>query len=321
MKDLKEPLLIILVLFLLFGFAYGPLKNIALQQQNLQRNAKTSSPISAISASSQSQSDLQYSSNKSVAEAIKNAEDQIKKLQKSATDAGIAGQTHSPYYSKVRLSWLSGRADINPDNQYFVLSINLKKEESLNITGWYLQSSLTGYYTIIGGASLLPFPFTRADSDIILQQGDRVILTKGFSSIGISFRTNKCTGFFSENRAFNPSLSLECPLPRDEKLPLFSNDLDRHEECVKIIERLPRCQTINSEFIRKLPDTVTESCKTYLTTKINYNTCVANHFSDTSFPGNEYRVFFNKFGPLWRTSHDTIGLYDENGLLVSSVSW
>jgi hypothetical protein len=156
---------------------------------------------------------------------------------------------------------------------------------------------------------------------VILQKGDRAYLTKGFSPIGISFRTNKCTGYFEENRTFYPSLPTECPRASDEKLPTFSSDLDRNDECLDLIDRIGACTTKGGEFIRDLPDTVTQSCKTYITTQVNYNSCVANHFSDSDFPGREYRIFFNKFGPLWRTAHDKINLLDESGLVVDTVSW
>ncbi|KKP80075.1 MAG: hypothetical protein UR80_C0039G0014, partial [Parcubacteria group bacterium GW2011_GWB1_35_5] len=70
-----------------------------------------------------------------------------------------------------------------------------------------------------------------------------------------------------------------------------------------------------------LPDTISLACKNYITTQINYNTCVATHLGDTDFPGNQYRIYLNKFGPLWRTTHDTINLYDENGLIVDTIDY
>ena len=219
------------------------------------------------------------------------------------------------------MSGISGLYGDDPNQEYISLYANLEKNEVVKITGWYLKSEVTGYYAVIGKASLLPFPFTKTDNDVVLGSGDRVYLTKGFSPIGISFRTNKCTGYFEENRTFVPGLSLDCPRPEGEKLPNFSNVYDRNDECLDIIESISRCTTISSQYIRDLPDTVSESCKTYITTQINYNSCVAKHFGDTNFPGNEYRVFLNKFGPLWRQRYDKINLHDKNGLIVDSVSY
>jgi hypothetical protein len=309
-KDNKELILILLILFVVFGFTYSPLK-----KASLNRNiGDTSSSVGASNENSGS------SQNKTVEENIKSTEKNIKKLEENLSKE-IENSKHSPYYDKIRMSNISGLNQADPSREYLTLSTSLGKNETVKITGWYLKSEITGYYVIIGGASLLPFPFTRTESSVVLQQGDRVYLTKGFSPIGISFRTNKCTGYFEESRTFSPSLSLQCPRPQDEKLPKFSNDYDINDDCVRLIERVNRCTTVDSEFIRGLPDSVPSSCKDYLSTQINYNTCVALHFGDTDFPGNEYRLYLNKFGTLWLKMHDKINLHDETGLIVDSISY
>jgi len=309
---MKEPFLILLILFVFLGLAYSPLKKSSL---NTKKNTESSATIGT-----NKETTTTYSNNKDIAKEIKNTEEAIKKLEKNINEE-IAKSKQSPYYNKITVSNISGLRNNDPNKEYLSISTRLEKNETVKITGWYLKSEITGYYAIIGGAALLPFPFTKTESNIILQNGDRVYLTKGFSPIGISFRTNKCTGYFEENRTFTPSLSLQCPRPKDEKLPTFSNVYDRNDECIKIIDRIQRCTTKNSEFIRSLPDTVPSACKTYITTQINYNSCVAKHFGDTDFPGKEYRVYLNKFGPLWRPSHDTINLHDENGLIVDTISY
>ncbi|KKQ78028.1 MAG: hypothetical protein A3A96_02985 [Candidatus Zambryskibacteria bacterium RIFCSPLOWO2_01_FULL_39_39] len=309
--DTKEPFLILLVLFILVGLAYSPFKE---ANQNKNSNGNPSSSVGVTSGN------LGNSSNKEIAENIRDAEENIKRLEENLNKK-IDEKNRSPYYGKIRMSNISGLYGDDPSQEYTYLSTNLSKNETIKITDWYLKSEITGYYATIGKASLLPFPFAKTESDVVLQQMDRVVLTKGFSPIGISFRTNKCTGYFEENRTFVPSLSLQCPEPRDEKLPVFSGVYDRNDECLDIIERIPRCTTKGSQFIRDLPDTVPSSCKTYLTTQINYNTCVAIHFGDTDFPSDEYRIYLNKFGPLWRKKQDKINLHDENGLVVDSISY
>lgn len=320
MQD-KSPIFIVIVLVILLGFAYAPLKNSS-DKSKLASKKQAPTVIGSGGKTNKESavSNFGYSPNKITAEQIKEAEKQIKNLEKDLKQ-NADNPNRSPYYDKVRMSRISGVRTQDPSREYLTLTTNLDKTETVNITGWYLKSAVTGYYAVIGKASLLPFPFTKVENDIILQQKDKVVLTKGFSPIGISFRTNKCTGFFEENRTFIPHLPLKCPLPEDEKLPKFSDVLDRNDECLAIIERIPRCTTKGNEFIRNLPDTVPQSCKNYITTQINYNTCVARHFSDTDFPGNEYRVYLNKFGPLWREKDDTINLHDQNGLIVDSINW
>jgi hypothetical protein len=310
MDDIKEPLIILLILFVVVGFAYGPLKGASLNK----RASKAASSIGVVNQNSV------YSANESTGESIKSTEEDIKNLQASVAKE-IDKSKRSPYYDKIRMSNISGLNQNDPNEEYLTIFTNIGQNETIKITGWYLKSELTGYFAVIGKAALLPFPSTKTENDVILQQGDTVYLTKGFSPIGISFRTNKCTGYFEEDRTFNPSISLDCPLPKNEKLPTFSSDYDSNDECLLLIERIPRCTTINSEFIRGLPDTVSSACKTYMTTQINYNTCVALHFSDTDFPGQEYYLYLNKFGSLWRPLHDKIDLIDENNLIVGTISY
>jgi len=313
MKD-NEPIVILIILIILFGLAYEPIKN--------------SSGGSGIWGGSNSntyssvgdQNSVGYSPNKPVGESLKEIEDEIKDLQKETSEI-VGVKTRSPYYGKVQMSSLSGIWWNDPSFEYLTLYTNLEKTETVKITGWYLKSAVTGYYAIVGRADLLPFPYVKNESDVVLQQGDRVIITKGFSPIGISFRTNMCTGYFEENRTFTPNLPFNCPRPSDEKLPQFSSIHDREEECLDLIDRVSRCTTVTNRFIKDLPDTVTESCKSYLKNQINYNSCVANHFSDSDFPGNEYRIFLNKFGPLWRERSDIINLHDQNGLIVDTISY
>lgn len=311
MGDTKAPILILLLLIVVVGFAYGPLKNASQKSKSDDRN--TPSTIGA-------QANAGYTANKEIADSIKEVEKKIKNIDwDSDADENIQ---RSPYYDKVKMSNISGLNDSNPNNEFLTLSTSLKKTETIKITGWYLQSKVTGRLAVIGKAALLPFPYTRTESDVILQSGDRVILNKGFSPIGISFRTNKCTGYFAENRDFTPSLPLKCPVAKDENLPLFSTNESSNDRCVDAIKKIGRCKTKGSSFLRDLEDTVNQSCKNYIK-NINYNSCVAWHYDDTDFPGNEYRIYFRSIGKLWRDRDDgdKIGLYDENGLVVDSISY
>lgn len=315
MED-KTPIFIILVLIILFGLAYGPVKESGVENRNQPRIGDTSSTV----GTRQPTQNIGETSNRVVAEEIKKIERDLKRIERNIGKTKTP-TNRSPYFGKIRMSNIVGVRQSDPSREYLTLTTNLKITETINITGWYLRSEVTGNYAIIGRANLLPFPNTKNESDIILQQKDRAIITKGFSPIGISFRTNKCTGYFEEHRTFHPSLPLHCPRMRDIQLPTFSPIPDRQDECVRIIERIGRCRTVDNEFIRDLPDTVTESCKTFMRVQMNYNSCVARHFSDTDFPGNIYRIYLGRFGPLWRERGEVINLHDENGLVVATIRY
>lgn len=312
--DNKGTILLIIGVFVLIGLSFQPLK------ENLQENQRKAKSTSGSNQSSIGNSTADYSSsNKDISEEIAEAERKIEKLEKEL-EKKIEESKRSPYYGKIRTSGISGIGNSDPNREYLTLYTSLDNKEKINITGWYLKSEVTGYYAIIGKASLLPFPFARTESDIVLQKGDRVYINKGFSPIGISFRTNICTGYFEENREFIPGLERSCPRAKDENLPTFSSVYDRNDECIRIIENIPRCTTRNGQYFRDLPDTVPSTCREYIDTNVNYNACVAKHFSDTNFPGDEYRVYLNKFGPLWRTSREKINLHDSNGLIVDTIT-
>lgn len=309
MKD-KEPTILIIAIILLFGLAFEPIKNSSKKITTSDRNQNQSSISS-------SNNDYQT---EDVNEDIRNSKYEIDRLEKQITE-NIEKAKRSPYHGKINLSYVSGLNNPDPNMEYIYLYTNLLKNEKANISGWYLKSEITGNYASIGKVSLLPFPFTKTEDDIILKNGDNVILTKGFSPIGIAFRTNKCTGYFEEKTRFYPSLYRQCPLPKEEKMPIFSSIHERNDECLDLIERIPSCTTIGNEYIRKLPDTVTNSCKTYLKNQINYNSCVSTHFGDIDFPGNEYRVYLNTFGKLWKDKREKINLYDQNGLIVDTINY
>ncbi len=307
MKKDDSPIFILIILFVIAGFAYGPV--------NKNLTSSSSSNTNALWPSTSS-----YTSNKDVSASIKEAEDKIERLEKDLSKQSEE-RKRSPYYGKVSMSGISGLYSNEPDQEYISLYTSLDKGETINITGWYFKSETTGYFAVIGKAALLPFPHTHTESDIVITDGDRVIITKGFSPIGISFRTNSCTGYFEENMTFYPSLPINCPKINEDDMPKFSSIYDRNDECLDLLDRIPRCSTVNSEYIRDLPDTVTQSCKNYMRTQFNYNACVARNFGDTEFPGNEYRVYLNKFGPLWREKREKINLLDRNGLIVDTIQY
>lgn len=314
MNDTKGTILLLVGLFILIGLSFQPLK------ENIEKNKQSQTNQNQTVGKASIGSDHNYSINTiDIAESIKDAEYRIKRLEEEINKK-IEESKKSPYYGKISVSGVYGIWDNDPNKEYITLYASLDRNEKVNITGWYFKSEITGNFAVIGKASLLPFPFTSNDSDIILKNGDRVYITKGFSPIGISFRTNMCTGYFEENREFTPSLELACPLAKDENLPKFSSIYDRNDECLDIIERIPRCTTRNGQYFRDLPDTVPPSCQTYIDTNINYNSCVAKHFGSTKFPGNEYRVYLKKFGPLWRNRREKINLHDSKGLIVGTIT-
>ena len=329
MKENKEIILIILGVFIFFGFAWGPVRNAKLNKEKTSTSSTT--PFFSSLFRTQTTPTTQTTTQKKVTERDISA--QIKKTEKAAESLQKKLETEkekslrSPYYGKVNLSSISYLNNPDPNKEYMSISSNIGKGEKVVITGWKLESVRSGNWVKLGKASVSPDPEKNAAiqnyTNVILEQGDKAYIIKGFSPINISFRTNKCTGYFEENRTFYPALRRQCPLAKNEELPQFSTVLDREDECVALISKIPVCSTVTSRYknLNKLPDTVTDSCKKYLETEINYNACVATHLGDTDFPGREWYLYLKIFGPLWRNKNEKIILYDSSGLIVDSIEY
>jgi hypothetical protein len=311
----SDGIIIAVVLFLIVGLSWDQAKNAA---------SGESASTSLFGEYSESGSSIggEPVTDEDIVEQIGKTSEAISKVQADFEEEAEK-KNRSIYYGKVLLSYPAYLNDPDPSMEYISITTYLNRGEKVNITGWVLKSDRSGNNATIGKASVLPYPYVKGKDDVILSSGDRAYIVKGFSPINTSFRTNKCTGYFNENRTFYPYLARECPLPRDELenevLPQFSSVLDRDDECKDLINGLQRCSVPTG--LSRLPDTVTSSCKTFMQTQVNYNACVANHLGDTDFRGNEWFIYLERFGPLWRDKRETIKLYDRLGLLVHEISY
>ncbi|HEY4517304.1 MAG TPA: hypothetical protein VJI74_00220 [Candidatus Paceibacterota bacterium] len=186
---------------------------------------------------------------------------------------------------------------------------------SVNITGWKLRSRTSGNAVTIGkGAALAYSAQVNYESDIILKSGDEALLTSGRSPVGVSFRTNICSGYFEQFQDFTPPLFSNCPLPRDELSLVGPNNLS--DSCINVIESMPPCRMEISP-----PTDISPECSAFIIDKINYSQCVLNHKSDADFAGTEWRVFLNQDKELWKERRETIDLIDRSGTIVSTLTY
>lgn len=193
--------------------------------------------------------------------------------------------------------------------------------QKVNITGWRIRSTVTGAQIIIGGAANLPFENMKDQSPILLPDNARVIVSPGSSPIGTSFRINKCTGFFGEDNNFVPTLPNQCPYVSDDA-PALSKAID--DECLDYIDTLPRCTTFRERDFPKDEDGNNEigsACRTFLLTKVNYPTCVANHLSDADFYKKEWRVYTGQRGIYTREQRENLVLLDNLGKVVDYYNY
>ncbi len=206
----------------------------------------------------------------------------------------------------------------DPNREYLIIESSKKNKEKINITDWTLESVITGKKIAIKKASYLPYTSTvNTEEPIFLSPGDKAFITTGRSPIGVSFRTNLCTGYLEQFQDFYPTLKKQCPRPEDEKDFITTGPNRLNDECIDYTERIPRCTLVT----KSLPIDMQYECSLYISSKINYNSCVGNHKNEEIFYGSEWRIFLNRDEELWKSRRETIKLLDGNGNFVDSITY
>ena len=242
----------------------------------------------------------------------KNSEELRENLEKAQEIAGV-----SSYNDKIILK--KGNAKDDDFNQeYLILEASDKNKNKINITGWIIESAITGKKITIDKASYLPYTSkVNYQENIFLSPGDKVYLTTGRSPIGTSFKVNLCTGYFEQFQDFTPYLKKECPRPENESDFITSGPNRLNDDCIDYVEKIPRCEIVT----KSLPLDMQYECGAYITNKINYNSCVDRHKNEPNFYKPEWRIFLNREEELWKQKRETIKLLDNNGNLVDTITY
>jgi len=103
---------------------------------------------------------------------------------------GVAFGLSSPYRNNVSLSNYVSSA--SSTTEYVEISVAQNASAPINITKWVLESEATYNAEIIPKGTEVPTSgVVNATQDIILQPGERAIISSGESLVGASFRENK----------------------------------------------------------------------------------------------------------------------------------
>ena len=154
---------------------------------------------------------------------------------------------------------------------------------------------------------------SRGASPVEVRAGDKILVSSGDSPVGFSFRVNKCSGYRSQFKRFQPTVKTSCPDPFDEfiadgSIPFTDN------ECYDIARRLSSCTTLT-----RIPGTVSRECRTFFQDVISERGCVDLHRNDSDFFLPEWRLFLGSDKSLWKASDNTLYLVDEDGHLVATL--
>jgi len=208
--------------------------------------------------------------------------------------------------------------ETNPDEEYLEIKADKKNKSSLKITGWKLKGK-TGLDVVIGKGAFYIYASaaSQPQEDIYLKPGEKAVIVTGKSSLGTSFKMNKCVGYFEQFHEFTPELDTECPLLRDDEPPA---NLINNDQCLDYIDRVSSCQTVVS-IPYKYSIKLSSSCHDYITQNANYKTCLEKHKDDSDFYLPEWRIYLDRSEELWKKKRETITLYDGKNNIIDSQSY
>ena len=210
----------------------------------------------------------------------------------------------------------SGATNKDEDAEYVVLSVSPLAPSSVSTAGWKLVSQKTGKGAgFPQGAETPKSGRVNALSAITLKPGDTATILSGRSPVGVSFRENKCTGYFEERQDFKPSLAMSCPTPNQEYTARYDED-DEDDECASFVRSIPYCSTETD-----IPSNVSGSCERFVEEVLTYNGCLEAHEDDPGFYSNAWRVFLGSNDELWRQKDETILLLDAQGKTIDAFSY
>ena len=230
--------------------------------------------------------------------------------------SAVGGTPDSPYAPYVSFS-IAGARNSDPEQQYVVLRTSSQLNGALTVTGWTLEDAQTGIKAVIGNAAQIPaLGGMNSATPVSIGPSATAYIVTGTSPEGVSFRVNKCTGYFNQFQTFAPPLSMRCPTPQDEML--------QHPEltagnttCQDYVRTIPRCTLT----LTAIPGNIGGLCQSFIQNTLSYNGCITAHQADPDFYDNAWYLYLGRNQALWNSSHDDIRLLDENGKLIAEVNY
>ncbi|MEK7173668.1 MAG: peptidoglycan-binding protein, partial [Patescibacteria group bacterium] len=212
----------------------------------------------------------------------------------------------STWNGKIAISRFSGKST-DPLNESITLT-NKTKIESIDISGWYLETGFGKRATIPLVYNLPGLPDSSLQR-LTVPPGGTITITAGEQSKRINFRENMCTGYFAEQSDFKPSLSRRCPRVDTEKLAYTLDD-----KCLLLLPKIGACKVpTQSQYFAQSAE-----CTDYMIQNLNYAGCVRNYRNDEKFYSDKWFIWLQRStsDELFRNIHDSITLYDSNGKFV-----
>ncbi|MBZ9577510.1 hypothetical protein KJA13_00520 [Patescibacteria group bacterium] len=209
----------------------------------------------------------------------------------------------SPYSGKVKISGIQAKS--HSHRSLITLSYWLREGDEINITKWRIKSRKKEF---IIPQAIEKYKSYITPRDIIIKQYGRVYLIGSSNRLGRNknFCLNKCFGYLDPYHRFYPSIHTYCPKPSLEEISHLN------PYCQEFILRLPRCEI--PDYSDNLKIDRDSECTSYLKDNFSYSSCFKKYSKDKDFLMNYWYVY--TVTNIAHELHDTVYLYDQNGLLV-----
>ncbi len=209
----------------------------------------------------------------------------------------------SPYYGKVKLSTIRAETRYNPS--LITLNVKVYSGEKINMTGWKIKARKG---EIIIPQGIEKYQSHRTPGDIIIKEYTKIYLINDSNPLGRdkNFCLNKCFGYIKNYKSFYPSFYTYCPRPKLEDVSHLN------PYCQEYILRLSSCEIPN--YSNNIKIATDSKCVSFLNSTFNYSSCFKKHSKDEDFLKNYWYVYVGT--DIIEPLHDTIYLYDPNGLVV-----
>ncbi len=263
-----------------------------------------------------------------------------------SSSVSTGSSSSQPAPSPISIS--SGNAARAYQSYEEYIELRNSSSKAVNITGWQLKNGKdartynlgSGLQRFSADIALIPQATLRlaargvsANQDVVLEPGDRAIVTTG--TIGVtspyritSFKESICTGYIenSNDYAFSPALQTSCPRPGNE--PGLT---ELEPACRTFVTSLSSCRTPDlterdidgkdcKNCVNKKP--VSSQCKAFIAAHFTYQGCLAFHGSDKDFSKTRtWRIFLGRSWELWAENYESIELFDTKGNLMSTQSY
>jgi hypothetical protein len=244
---------------------------------------------------------------------------ELEKLEAAVRVARLS-EPRSPYADLITLERGDAR-NFARDSEYITLKSSSQNRLGVTITGWRLESYVTGARAVIpDGVAGDGGPGSTLRRPITLEANERAYLHTRRAPEGFSFKETICTGYLGVDTTIAPRLSLECPLAADE-LGRFEPSLSRDRDCAAFARSLRRCDIPSRDDMTRAD--LDRDCRDFLTDFLDYETCVRVHATDPVFalPNADWRIFLGASSELWRSEREIIRLLDEAGRVVDYIEY